>query len=830
MITWLPRTVGQLFKERNTYKANNIGAAGTMVFNQPKYKQTDTVKFKAYVFNRHWRQYNKAAHISLEYYANGQQHKQLIDIIQPSSPGSYIAQFPLSDTLPNDINYTVNLSTKKGKRIIAKNFKLEDYVLDEVASFTIRSAQDTYHPGDTMRFFGSAKDANGLPLLDASATLILTTEDIPAFYKDSMYVPDTLFAQKKTVQSQGETEFDVPATILPDAGLSIKATMTFTNSNNELQDKNITIQYSPGHRELVTEIKNDTVYAEYRVNGISAEQLGHVITDGGIEENIPVKFPFKAKIDPLARNYTFLLTDKDGMKDSAVVPVGSKSGLVSLSRISNGDTLGFVLENPYKIPVSYTVFDGNAIKAQGKSSDLAIGWQTNHATARKMYTVKWQYWWAGEEEFGEQTIGLLYKLLKINVSGAATVFPGQKDTLSVGVTDYHNKPVPGVNLTAVSYNSQFKKDIRVPDPPYLAKYRLKPVLQRDKFETDDAYIASHYPLGKHMGWLKVFGLDTMAYYQMLFPTNGYVDKPTPITGFSAQVSVHAVSHGQKQQVYMLYINRQLVYYKGVSEALPYAFETLGGYVQIGIRLYNTFITIDSIYAQPGYKHDFVFDIDNLPPNSKVEPAENYFSGEEISKLESSIMQVDNNVETNYSYLWDGSKTIHLASAAKHLVGPFERGDSLHLFAPGNFDIHFKFEAGYEYNISKQVLRLEKKAIFPPRKAKYYLPLIAKPVWVLGDTIAPHPVIKDPPKVFPQQYFLNFTYNNYYYNHAGKGKLQFTVAKDTTLRYVVLYANGYSAAAKILNGGVRTINNIDSGLYTLLSVSYTHLTLPTIYSV
>ncbi len=817
MISWLPRTIGQLFKEGHAYKANNIGAAGTMVFNQPKYKQTDTVKFKAYIFSKRWRQYNKAVHISLEYYANGQQHKQLINIIKPSSPGSYIAQFPLSDTLPNDVNYTVNLTTKNGKRIIAKNFKLEDYVLDEVANYNIRSAQETYYPADTMRFFGSAKDAAGLPLLDASAKLILTTDDIHTFYKDSMYVPDTLFAQKKTLLAQGETEFDVPATILPDAGVSIKATLTFTNSNNELQDKNLTIHYSPGHRELVAEIKNDTVYAEYRVNGISAEQIGKVVIGGRIDENTPVKFPFKAKIDPLAEEYTFLINEKDGGKDSAEIRVGAKSGLVSLLRISKGDTLGFALENPYKIPISYTVFDGNAIKAQGKSSDAAITWQTNKATARKMYTVKWQYWWAGEEEFGEQTIGVLHKLLNINVSGAAAVFPGQKDTLSVGVTDYHNKPVKNVNLTALSYNSQFKKDIRVPDPPYLAKYRLKPVLQRDKFETDDAYMSSHYPLGKHTGWVKAFGLDTMAYYQMLFPTNGYVDKPTPVTGFSTQLSVNAVSHGQKQQVYMLYINRQLVYYKGVTEAMPYAFETFGGYVQIGMRLYNKFITIDSIYTQPGYKHDFVFDIDKLPPNSKVDIVNNYFSEEEISKLESSIMQVDNNVETNYSYIWEGAKTIHLASAAKHLIGPFATGDSLHLFAPGNFDIHFRFEPGYEYNISKQILRLEKKAIFPLRKDKYYLPVIAKPVWVLGDTIAPHPVIQYPPKAYPQQYFLNFTYNNYYYNQAGKGKLQLTVAKDTTLRYVVLYANGHSASTKILNGNIRTVNNIDSGFYTLLLV-------------
>ncbi len=820
-VAWLPNKIAAVFKKSYYQQPYNIGATGTIVLNQPKYKKTDTLKLKAYVFDKKWRRYNKPVYLYLEYYGDRQDTKQLIKILKPASPGSFIAEFPLNDTLKSDEYYTVNLQTKEGLSVLREMFKIEDYVLNEVATCKVRSSKDTYYSADTMHFFAAAADAKGLPLLDATAQLILTTVDIKEFYKDSMYVADTLLVMKNKLVSQGETVFDVPVNILPGASLAIKATLNLSNGNNELQESHVVVNYYPAHRQLVAIVQGDSIKAEYRVNGISILKDGVMKMEGEFDETKNVSFPLVFKIDPLAHTYSFYGKDEKGNTDSAEAIIPWRRSTVKLTRLSKGDTLGFVLNNALKIPVSFTVFDGNKIVGVGNSSDAAIQWQMVVKNKNRLYTVKWQYWWDGGEQRGSETIGLLYKLLNINITDAASVFPGQKDTIRINVSDYKNRPVKNADITAVSYNSQFANSIDVPDPPYLVKYKRRPILVRKEFNTwDDKFNLQKYPLGHHTGWVKNFGLDTLLYYQMLLPAHNYFDAFTHIASSSAQVAVHAVKKGQKQQIYMLYLNRQLAYYSGVTDNMPYAFEVWGGYMQVGMRLYDKFIEIDSIYVQPYYKHDLVFDIDNLPPNAKVYDENNYFSTNEIKLLENDIWQLDDNYNTNDAYVWQGNKVVHLKNNRPHLAGPFYSGDSMHFYIPGNFDIHYKFENGYEYDISKKILRLEKKKIFPETQDKYFLPVVAEPRWALGDTLVAPPAISySPPKLNLSSLLTLSDQFDFYSNKPGNGNLSLVIPKDTTLQYVILHSNGFYGNNSTLMGETRELKNIPPGVYTLLLVDF-----------
>jgi len=66
--------------------------------------------------------------------------------------------------------------------VISKIFSTEDYVLDEIGSFKMRSVSDQYYAGDSMILYASAKDANGLPVLDGPVQLVLTSFVINSFY------------------------------------------------------------------------------------------------------------------------------------------------------------------------------------------------------------------------------------------------------------------------------------------------------------------------------------------------------------------------------------------------------------------------------------------------------------------------------------------------------------------------------------------------------------------------------------------------------------------------------------------------------------------------
>ena len=142
--------------------------------------------------------------------------------------------------------------------------------------------------------------------------------------------------------------------------------------------------------------------------------------------------------------------------------------MLSFSRVQQKDTTGFFLYNPNKILVHYTVFNGQKIIAGGGDSSEVITWK-NVLPKEKIYNVEWNYIWAGEEQKGNNTIALLDKVLNTSISNAQTIYPGQKDTIKVSIKDYKGNPAANVNLTAVSYNSQFKEAIKVAEPPIPAK-------------------------------------------------------------------------------------------------------------------------------------------------------------------------------------------------------------------------------------------------------------------------------------------------------------------------------------------------------------------------
>ena len=92
---------------------------------------------------------------------------------------------------------------------------LEDYLLDEVTSYSLRSQQDKYFLNDTIIFFANAKDANGLSLMDGKARLYLITRNVANFYKEHEFVPDTLWQGEKKLLVNADTKFDIPTGNFP---------------------------------------------------------------------------------------------------------------------------------------------------------------------------------------------------------------------------------------------------------------------------------------------------------------------------------------------------------------------------------------------------------------------------------------------------------------------------------------------------------------------------------------------------------------------------------------------------------------------------------------
>lgn len=797
------------YSRRNKNRRGSIGTKGYMVFNQPKYKLTDTVKFKAYIIDKKGKQYDKAVEVYLNYYARNKYNHQLLTTLQPSSKGSYVYEFALHDSLFNDVTYTIALLTKKDeKQIMNGNFKTEDYVLDEVSKYNVRSSKEVYHIQDSLHFYASAKDANDLPLLDGKVKFYLLVNDVNSYKQDSVYVKDTLAFWEKKLLTEGETKFSFAAKDLPKANLAITARCMFMNSNNEIQERTINVSYEETNKEIRAKIVGDTVYAEYYENEISTKALGelHIQNDKDFEHTQKIAFPYQGKINPFADTYNFKVDEKNGAVVFKSIEANEHYH-VDFNRINKHDTAGFVLYNPLKMPINYFVYDGNKLLASVKSSEEKIVWEKRIKNPRKIYTLKYNYLYAGKQVEKTESVALLYKLVNINIVNKDKVFPGQKDSITVEVKDYKGKPVNNMNLTAVSYNTQFSKDIHVKEPPYLAHYKsTAPLWKRGLYKDEDyenVYISKKCLLGKHPAWLNKFGLDSMVYYQMLFPDTCVKHFANFKNDFFPEVGVYVVEKGVPQPIYILYLNRQPYYYDVTTVKMPYSFYTTNNNTQIGIRLWDKYLELDSIYLQPNYRHKLVFDLDKLPPKAKVIPVNNFYSNEEKYLIERTTWQLNKNF-TN-AYVWQNWKVAEINnnasnySTTNHLIGPFNAYDSMHYFQKNLFDMHYRFEPGYEYSLSDKILRLEKKEILQlstklinnVTETRYYIQPRKNFVWnTLADTIRETPtIVYTKPKEYPNIYITSsYQYVDFFSVNNLKGNVRLTFKNDTVISYMLLVNN------------------------------------------
>lgn len=820
IITWPVRKVRHMITTpanswfRKRYRGR-VTKNGYMIFNKPKYQPGDTVKLKAYILTRRGRQYKKGLTIHLEYSSNRGYIDKKIARIKPTTPGAFVYEFVPGDSLESDRTYNIAFKNRKGASYMRGGFKMEDYLLDEVASYTLRTAKDNYFRHDSLVFYANAKDANGLALMDGRVNLYLLTAGINRFYKDREFVPDTLWKGEKTLAVEGDTKFEIPARDFPDADLSIRAVAEFRNSNNEIQEEERDISFTSKSQLVVVKEDGTRIVAEYLENGVKVSKDGFLSYNNERTAK-KIHFPYYQKIDPFVKEYSFWIEDEKGKRVTGE-DFETDRYAPSFNRWQQKDTCGFYLHNPKGIPVHYTVFNGNDRLVTATDTTEWISWK-KVLPAKKIYQVEWNYIWAGEDLKGNNTIALLDKILQTEISSQPMVYPGQRDTIKVVVKDYKGRPAAHVNLTAVSYNSQFKNEIRVNEPPYIQRFRFKRRILFDGYELDDAGFSRRFLLGKHQEWRKKFGLDSMQYYRLLFPDSGYSIISSLVNDFTPQLAVHVVEKGIPQEIYMLYVNREFAWYNGVTDPGNYALMVMPGYTQVGVRLRDKYIEIDSIYLQPSYKHDISIDTDHLPANAKVIERNDYYEYSERAQIERQIWQLENDSRTNYGYVWQNNKVIHIATTYRsHLVGPFSPGDSLQFFQPGDFDSKFPFESGYRYRLTPGMTRLERKSVFPD-VPKIFLPKVLKTEWRLGDTVAVHPQISYEKKPRPAIVLKpNDTYGPSPATNTGSLKMQ--LPPDTSFLYAVLYSvTADTTITRIRSYDVGSFRNIKPGTYHLVLVT------------
>lgn len=787
---------------RRRYRSGEF--AGYVALNQPKYLPGDTLRVKAYVANRKGKPWRRP--LELEIRERGGRYKTILQRdIAPVTPGAFVFEMPLADTLRLDQRYSVSFSekTKRDDREpaeIGEIFYLEDYQLDEI-SYTLAPAAPAFRRGEPATLRLSARDANNLPAPDAAFKLVLLSTGADAFHASQVYVPDTLWRHEQAFSE--ETEIVVPDSIWPEADLNVDVRAYCTVSSGELQEKKVSFKVlrSPAPLNARLEqgfIRIDRPMAPATPDTVWLEETG----SDGLTRRRPLSLPFREALQPGIEEYTV----QSGTQRLEITLPDADDAVTNTAFCAR-DSVFLALDNPHRLTVRYQIYEDAKAIAEGTVTDSLWTWIR---LGRQSRGLSYQYLWQGRTQryFAE---AICYdKLLDLELEQPETVQPGAQVQVKIRVKDAKQRPVAGANLTAGAYNRQFgqEKPYTEPEIEY-RKIRWPFTLNNFKLKPAEAQ-AAQTPVTRT--WYERLQLDSVLYYRLRYRGAGWYAETIPVRAPETdslatrpeglpwslpyerdsfyrqrpQFAPHIIRANQAQPVYLIWCNSKLVYYAGASNTPPYSCYGWYGYNQVKIRTRDGEFTLDSLYLKAGEKLEFALDADvyqnaRLPCKVRFESRPDTLTPFEQDALRRSMLLWRSSGDAPAHFFWNGPENIqavyNVKGRAMHILGPFLPNETLYYLQTGAYLTSFKFEPGFEYDIDRGRERLYHSQ-WPKGATKLYRHLPARSPGELAR--GPHHLLVNVEKgPVPPKYQLQGR------DAAGQASLQIRFGRTDTLLAIAL---------------------------------------------
>lgn len=744
---WIKRTgnsllygLGGLFRHRYRPRVN-----GYFITSQPKYLPGDTVKVKAYVLDRNGRPVNYPARLQL-YNPSTYTTHELVKDLRPASDGAFVYQFVLGDSLK--VDYTYQLHLYAGRKLMDCSFRLEDYQLDETSYF-LTSHRNEFYEGDTLRFKAIGTDANGNILPDARVKISVNAMNVFRFFSDTVFIPDILWEKEITLNPADSTLLEMPAPLHFPVNMTLQVKATFNNANNETHDTAFSLTFYHLRQEIKARRIGNNIRMEYLENGVSKPRYGYYEWSNvnHYAEKHETDFPRLIPADP---KFTVLRMMTDSI--SGYYNQSGQHG-VYIESSRTADSVFFRVYNPLHLPLTCTLLRKGVRQSDRITTDSLV-WALRDRS-KTSYRMECQFMFAGSETLVTSDANLSDKLLNVQINQPEKIYPGQTVPVTIQVTDFRGKPVSDVNLTAFGINKQFGQPT-LPNTLQFQEYNMRSRTINDFTIGKLMQETSYYGNRLDSLWRKRFQLDSILYYKMLYPEDGYYQHTEPTDETLGSVSVFLVHDGNKIPVYMMSMDNRLFYYADAIESSHnYLCTGREGYHRITLRTYDREYSIDSVYIRAGHKTDISLDTSYRSKHIyciKRTPYLNYY---ELKNLRESMLVL--NVGDYYynssallssAWIWQNDRVYHLqnpASSFRHnryaFIGPVMK-DSLHWFsdyAPKQ-PLSFIFENGYAYQFHPPMVKMKyDEDLFTPDDPNYIqrkgYPI---PTWATAD--APFGVI------------------------------------------------------------------------------------------
>jgi len=788
-----------------SYRTNH---KGYLVFNKPKYKPGDTVRFKSFIVNKRGKPLEKP----LSVYLQGNRQKVKLTTLIPYDKGGYEFMFFLHDSLKLrlDTQYSIELEDNEDNFMISSQFRYEDYELAK-NQLHIRLPQKNQYNNKPFEVYIRATDENELVLQDARVQILMRLKTPLNYYENRLFIPDTLGYIERKLEPVSETKIEISDSLFPPSNFEYDLVINLLTSDNEVMSKTESIIYYHLNEKLEADLVKDSINFFYRKNGLSANREIQIYGKDNFGNKTPVfdgETPVQLKLIPFYSSYT---SESGDLK--LEYRISDKSSMVQVSGTRTTDSIRLEIFNPRNLFFNYNTYLKNRMILSGYSNELKISEPLNSV---ENYQISIQYIWGGTVKTENITIPIKDKTLNVEVNQPELVYPGQNSTIEVIVTDYKGNPVEGVDLTAYSLTKKF--NYNPPTLPYLGKNRKnRNIINTFSLNNQKLYTPTESDLDFEY-WNKMAVLDSIEYYKFLYPKNEiYQFSFTPNDSIT-QFAPFVFSNGKKLPIHVIYVDNKPVYFSWSTNERPYSFNVRAGFHQVKLRTTHKIITIDSLFFPENKKLIFSLDESISRKGIDVKEVKSELSEQEQRSLYNYVFPYRNTFNNRFAYLENGDNTLLISPNLRHqtnqLAGPVSGTVIFRMFdGTTNVFIHEPF---FEYEFQSDLLKMRtyEKSRYPKSLLRYNR----------------HPGFQDlvltPEKIndiYQNSIETSRTSFNYFPNPgnttAGFGRLLIEIEEEKNIDEIPLnilvFSNDDPDFVRVYPGNSRLIHQLSNANYKLI---------------
>lgn len=670
---------------------------GYLMLNQPKYAPGDTLRFKSFLIKKG----KPLTHDSLELVLHKQGKTSPLGYIQAYRPGGFEDALVLHDSLQLqlDRSYQLSLRTSDYVTLITSNFIFEEYELSGT-KLSVFAPTRKHYRGLPFKLMVSGTDENGLNIQNGTLEVRLRALQTDTCFTQDCFTPTELFYHKEKLAPLGATHITLPDSVFPPARLTYSAEISLHEPGFQSHRESLDIEFFHQNQDILIEVDKDSLRIDFLENGlpqVRSVQLWASDSEGR-EQDIATRLtPFRLPLDPLMATYTA----QHGPLQSELDLVQIDDGLSGEGRRS-ADSVFVSIDNPRRLPLSYQLYTLNKEIARGRGTDiqLALPLRGKHDC-----TLSLRYIWGGQAKENQLHIPYEPKRLQVSLQQPELVFPGQEVELGITVNDHNGRPVANADLTAMALTSKF--DYNTPSP-HLPPENKKQRRFINHFSAEAATQRKGSGLLDQEWWQQKAGIDSLPYFQFLFPGKDLFRYEYPASSGIRQMAIFVAEKGRMLPVQILYIDNIPVYFSWSTNLRPYSFRVSAGRHHIKIRTREHLYTLEIKVSDGAMKTIVSFDPETYEGPLQKQKMPTQLSKEEKLELFPYILSYKQPDSQNLAWL-QNYRDIHLLQAAASKYAPQWAGPikgQVSYFEKTGDTLSFWHEGGYRYHFEEQKLKME----------------------------------------------------------------------------------------------------------------------------